>query len=289
MGSVLITGGAGSLGVELALLLVKDGHNIRVFDLPGLDYSPFENVSRVEVVCGNITDPATIKDAASGVDSVIHLAALLPPVSEGDWEKTEAVNVAGTGNLLKAVREDNGEAHFIFSSSVATYGDTTAEGEPLDAGREQRPNDFYSRSKVESEQLVVESGLPYTVLRISGIAIPAFLEPPAIWPFMHDQRMEFVCRNDVITALFNCVGNREAMNRVFNIAGGPTWQIRGHQYVKALFDLMGVLPEEAHYMDRPGWFDWYRTDDSQAVLDYQQTDFPGFISRVEQAVKELLG
>lgn len=289
MGSVLITGGAGSLGVALALLLADDGHSVRVFDLPGLDYSPFENVPRTEVVCGDITDPATVRDAAAGVDSVIHLAALLPPVSEGDWERTEAVNVAGTGNLLNAVREDNGEAHFIFSSSVATYGDTTAENEPLDAGREQRPSDFYSRSKVESEKLVVESGLPYTVLRISGIAIPAFLEPPAIWPFMRHQRMEFVCRDDVITALLNCVGNRGAVNRVFNIAGGATWQMRGHQYVKALFDLMGVLPEEASYMDRPGWFDWYRTDDSQAVLDYQQTDFPGFINRVEQAVKELLG
>ena len=289
MSYVLITGGGGSLGTILALMLRDEGHAIKVFDLPGLDFSLIEDKPGIEIFTGNITDIDTLKEAVSDVDTVIHLAALLPPVTEEDWERTESVNVAGTENLLKAVCEQKGEAHFIFSSSVATYGDTIDEKEPLSADRELGPNDFYSKSKVLAEKLVMESGLSYSVLRISGIAIPAFLEPPAVWPFGRDQRMEFLSRDDVVTALFNCVGNEAMRDRIFNIAGGATWQMMGHEYVTALFDLMGVPAEEAVYLEVPGWFHWYQTDDSQAALTYQNTTFQDFLNRLAQAIQELLG
>ena len=56
MSNVLITGGGGSLGSEIALLLSGEGHRINVFDLPGLDYSPLENKQGIEIYTGNITD-----------------------------------------------------------------------------------------------------------------------------------------------------------------------------------------------------------------------------------------
>lgn len=289
MGVALITGGAGSLGAELALLLNERGRGVRVLDLPNLDYSRLKAAPGIEVCGGDITDRAFLDGAAHNVDCIIHLAALLPPAAEEDWARTEAVNIEGTRNLLEAVRAQNSEAHFIFSSSVAAYGDTTMEEEPLMPGRELKPSDFYSRSKALAEGLVVGSGLPYTVLRISGIVIPAILEPPPVWPFTRKQRMEFVCRGDVAAALFNCVRNRAARDRIFNIAGGATWQMRGHQYVEALFNIMGVPPEEAGYLERPGWFDWYHTADSHAILNYQHTTFQTFLERVERAMRELMG
>jgi len=288
MSHILITGGGGSLGSELALLLNGEGHRIRVFDLPGLDYSSLQSKPGIEISTGNITDIDTLMEATPGIDTVIHLAALLPPVAEEDWEKTEAVNVTGTVNLLEAVCERNDGAHFVFSSSVATYGDTSDEEGPLSADRGQKPNDYYSRGKVLAEREVMESGLTYTVLRISGIAIPAFLEPPAVWPFMRDQRMEFVCRDDVVSALRNCVDCDGARDKVLNIAGGATWQMAGHEYVSSLFERMGVSEEMAAYMETPGWFHWYETDESQAVLNYQNTTFPGFLDRLAQAIRELL-
>ena len=120
MSNILITGGGGSLGAELALLLSKKGHPVKVFDLPGLDFNLIKNKPGIEIFTGNITDINTLGEAVSDVDTVIHLAALLPPIAENDWQKTESVNVTGTENLLKAVREQNDKAHIILSSSVAT-------------------------------------------------------------------------------------------------------------------------------------------------------------------------
>ena len=288
MSNVLITGGGGSIGAELALLLREAGHHIKVFDLPGLDYNLLESKQDIDIFTGNITEIDTLRDVTSDVDTVIHLAALLPPVTEKDWQKTESVNVTGTENLLQAVREQNDRAHFILSSSVATYGDTSGEDAPLSADHVQGPNDFYSKSKVLAEGLVIASGLSYSVLRISGIAIPAFLEPPAVWPFMGDQRMEFVCRDDVVTALCNCVANEAVRDKVFNIAGGATWRMLGREYVTALFGLMGVPAEMAVYMETPGGFHWYETDESQAALTYQNTRFQDFLDRLETAIQELL-
>jgi nucleoside-diphosphate-sugar epimerase len=270
-------------------MLREEGHHIKIFDLPGLDYSSLEDKSGIEVFTGDITQIETIREAASDVNTVIHLAALLPPVTEEDWRRTESVNVVGTENLLKAVGEQKGEVHVIFSSSVAVYGDTIDEKEPLSADHEPGPNDFYSKSKVLAEKLVMGSGVSYTVLRISGIAIPAFLEPPAVWPFRRDQRMEFISRDDVVTTLFNCVGNEAVRDKVFNIAGGATWRMIGYEYVTALFDLMGVPAEEAVYLEAPGWFHWYQTDDSEAALTYQNTTFQDFLKMLAKAIQELLG
>jgi nucleoside-diphosphate-sugar epimerase len=286
---VLITGGGGSLGTKLALMLREEGHTIKIFDLPGLDYGSLEDKPGIEIFTGDIAHRETLLDAASGVDTVIHLAALLPPVTEEDWRRTESVNVVGTENLIKAVGGQNRDAHFIFSSSVAVYGATIDENEALSADHDPGPNDFYSKSKVLAEKLAMGAGVSYTVLRISGIAIPAFLEPPAVWPFMRDQRMEFISRDDVVTALFNCVGNEAVRDKVFNIAGGETWQMMGYEYVTALFDLMGVPAEEAVYLETPGWFHWYQTDESQAALTYQNTTFQDFLDRLAKAIQELLG
>lgn len=285
---VLITGGGGSLGAELALLLSRKGRSVRIFDLPGLDYSLLSEVPMVEVFCGNITDKSALRQAACDVGTVIHLAALLPPVTEEDWVRTEVINVEGTANLLETVREENKEAHFIFSSSVTVYGNADGTNGPLVTDHELRPGSYYARSKALAEKLVIASKLPYTILRISGVAIPAFLEPPPIWPFNREQRIEFVCREDVITALYNSVDNNDAHRKVFNIAGGKTWRMPGYHYVESIYNLMGVPPEEARYLEHPGDFAWYDTSDSQAVLQYQQTTHQTFLNKLEQAVRNAL-
>ena len=56
MKRILITGGAGSVGREVATCLAARGHRVRVFDLPGCDFGPFEHVAQVQIVKGDIRD-----------------------------------------------------------------------------------------------------------------------------------------------------------------------------------------------------------------------------------------
>ena len=287
MKRVLVTGGAGSIGVDLSRHLSGDGNIVRVLDLPVCDFSSLEDIDGVEIIAGDITKETDLKNALAEVDTVVHLAAILPPKSEEDKGRTNLVNVNATKAILEMMRQTP-SSHLVFASSVTTYGDTTKEEPPIYASYAGNPGSIYARSKIDAERIIRDSGCPYTILRISGISIPMFMEPPEVWPFTPEQRMEFVNRDDVVTAIFQSVVRDQARNAVFNIAGGPSWQMRGKEYVQAIFDIMGVPAEEALYLDKAGSFDWYDTSESQSILEYQKTPFPRFIQLLEQDVAALM-
>jgi UDP-glucose 4-epimerase len=289
MSKILITGGAGSVGRELTQSLVEQGRHVRVFDLPVCDFSALEALAGTEIVKGDITDPATVRTAVEGVDTILHLAALLPPVSERDRDKTFAVNVGGTGTLVDAIQHMGGRSRLVFASTVATYGNTMDDDPPIRVDHPQGFVDIYGESKIAAERRILEAGIPYTILRISGIVIPALLEPPDPWPFMREQRMEFVARADVVAACLAAVQQEETVNRVFNIAGGETWQMRGHEYVEKVFELLDVPEEDASYRQTPWWSDWYDTTESQTTLGYQHITFPRYLELLDQAIMEALG
>lgn len=288
MAKVLITGGAGSLGLRLSLALCERGYQVNVFDLPQCDYQWAEGRENVRVIKGDIRDDQAVEEALAGIDTVMHLAALLPPNSERNRERTWEINVGGTQVVLEACRRQKEPPHLLFASSVSTYGDTSREEPPVRVTRSQRPLDIYGESKVAAEGLILPSALPYTILRISGIAVPAFLDPPEVWPFTAQQRIEFIAVGDLVTCLVSLVGRREAYGKALNIAGGPSWQVSGEEYVRRFCETMELPAEEACFSDQPGWLDWYDTAESQALLSYQGTSLDRFHQLLRSAVEEAL-
>ena len=289
-GATLITGGAGSVGRQLVEMFAAAGRPVRVFDLPMMDFTGLEDRDGIEIARGDITDSDGVRAAVSGVDAVLHLAAILPPNSERDRDLTFRVNVAGTQNIIDAMEATNPDARLVFTSSISTYGDTSAEDPPVRTSHAQSAIDIYADSKIEGERLIRDSSLDNaTVLRIAAIAVPAFLEPPTPWPFMEGQRVEMVHRDDVADALFASASAPDAGDKVFNIGGGPTWQLRGRDYVRDFFDVMGAPVELATYRDAPGWVDWYDTDDSQRILGYQNRSYQHYIGEMQAIIQKMMG
>ena len=285
--TILVTGGAGSLGLELVLNLARAGHRVRALDLPHCDFSAIEAQDRASAWPGSITDAVMMQKAVDGVDLVIHLAALLPPASELNRERTMAINVDGTGALLAALAGCAPDAHLVLASSVCVYGMPRQDAEIIDIARPTAPVDIYGESKVRAEELVRRSGLAHTILRISGIAVAAFLAPPEVWPFEADQPIEFVSRRDVQRALLGCVDAGPA-NATYHVAGGQSWRMTGRTYASAMNEALGLDAEDAAYLSQPGTFCWYDTAASQTWLGYQQTSFEQFRAFLEQAVADAL-
>ena len=283
---LLITGGAGSIGRELAEKALSQGNEVTIFDLPQANYEGLEGKKCITVIKGSINDLTAVRQAVKGVDAVIHLAALMPHLCT-DRERTMLVNVGGTKTVLDALTAEGRDACFVFSSSVATYGDTTKLEPPVRITNPQHALDLYAESKIEAEKVVLGSGIPYTILRISGVVVPAFYDPNP-WQFMKEQRIELINRTDAVTALYNAALTKDARNKVFNIAGGKEWQMLGYQWAERHMHVLGFPPEEAIYMDTPGWFDWYDTAESQAVLKYQNTSVDEFFELLAKAVEEFL-
>ena len=285
---VLVTGAGGSLGRQVCRELLRRGHDLRAADIPAVDLSEFAGVA--ETAAADVRDADFVARLTSDVDAVVHLAALLPPASERDRSLTMAVNLEGTRNVLAGLAAAGRPGHLVFASSVSTYGDTTAEEPPVRSDHPLRPLDVYAESKIAGEALIrSQAGVPWTALRVAGISVPAFLEPPAVWPFQAEQRVEFVNRDDVALAMANCVGNEAAHGRALTIAGGASWRMLGRDYVKAHFDVYGADPEEAEYRSEPGWMDWYDTSESEALLRYQRTSFRDYVDLLTQAIEAAMG
>ena len=287
-GVVLVTGGAGSVGRMLVEKLVADGQAVRIFDLPFMDFEGLEDRDGIEIVKGDITDAAQVADAIKGVGSVVHLAALLPPNSERDRDRTFGVNVGGTENIIKAMESGAPDATLIFTSSISTYGTTMDEEPPVRVDHPQSAIDIYADSKIVGERMVRESSLNWIAMRIAGIMVPAFMEPPSPWPFVAEQRVEMVHRDDVVDALFASVNAPEAANKVLNIAGGPTWQMRGEDYARDFYGFMGAPFEDVDYRESPGWVDWYDTEESQCLLGYQNRSYEHYSDEMRAIIEAMM-
>ncbi len=286
--TVLVSGGAGSVGRRVAIRLHREGHSVRVFDLPDLDYTGLEGMPGLEIIRGDITGTDSIRPALENVGAVIHLAAVLPPASEEDRDLTFKVNVAATLSLAEEMNRFAADAPFVFSSSVNTYGDTTENEPPVTVDRAQHGSNVYAESKIAAEKGLREICPHAIILRISGISVPEFMEPPAVWPFTSDQRIEFVHRDDVVTALCSSVSEQGARGQVFNVAGGTSWRKTGRSYVKDYYDLLGVPIEEASFQESPGFFDWYDTAQSQRVLRYQTTSYEDYLQQIRDEYRHLI-
>ena len=145
----LITGGAGFIGSHLVEELRRRGETVRVAD----DFSSGlrENVpDGVELVEGDIADPAVAARAVAGADYVLHQAAI-PSVarSVADPAKSHRANVDGTLQVLLAAR-DAKVKRVIFAGSSSEYGDSPTL--PKHEGMPVAPKSPYALQKVVGEE-----------------------------------------------------------------------------------------------------------------------------------------
>lgn len=131
----LVTGALGCIGAWTVRTLVRDGATVTGFDLGSdprrlrLIMSP-EELSRVRLVTGDITDLAALESAvdAHGITNVIHLAALQVPFCRADPPLGARVNVLGTINVFEAVkRRADGMAPVVYTSSIGMYAADDAD------------------------------------------------------------------------------------------------------------------------------------------------------------------
>lgn len=171
---VLLTGADGFIGSHLAERLVRDGHDVRALVIYNsldswgwLDSAPHDVLSQIEIVPGDIRDPALMMTAVSGCDAVLHLAALIAiPYSYVAPDLYVQTNIQGTLNLLNAARAAN-VTRFIHTSTSEVYG--TARYVPMDEGHPLQGQSPYSASKIGADQMAnsffASFGLPVVTIR----------------------------------------------------------------------------------------------------------------------------
>src|SRR5829696_4180365 len=153
---VLITGGAGFLGINLIRHLLARGYEISCLVVQEYDYP--DKVS-IETIKGHIRDKALVNRAMEGVDLVVHTAAALPLYSPEDIYTTD---VEGTRNVLEAARR-HGVERVVHVSSTAVYG--IPYHHPLYETDKLEGVGPYGQAKIQAEMICLE-------YRARGMVVP---------------------------------------------------------------------------------------------------------------------
>ncbi len=163
--NILITGGAGFLGRQLAETLARAGRIALDDEACATNEHPIGRITCFDVVAGtaegrgvvnvagDITDPKAVSgmvDADTGV--VIHLAAVVSGTAEADFDLGMRVNVDGTRNLLEACRHAGHQPRVLFSSSVAVFGGELPK--TVTDSTTPTPQGSYGAQKLIGEMLV---------------------------------------------------------------------------------------------------------------------------------------
>ena len=153
-GHIVVTGGAGFLGTNIAVALAERGIDVLVFDnlsrahvRKNLSWLQQHYGSRLSVRIGDVRDAAGVADAVRGARAVIHLAAQVAVTTSVDDPTTDfEVNARGTLNVLEAVRRVAPHAPVLFASTNKVYGKLIGFEALARAGLRYMPRDPVRRT-----------------------------------------------------------------------------------------------------------------------------------------------
>jgi CDP-paratose 2-epimerase len=200
-GPVLVTGGAGFIGCNLADRLAQKGHDVIILDAlaragveTNLEWLKERHGAKIHAIIADVRDEEALAKGVREASAVFHMAAqvavttsLVDPLDDFD------INIRGTLALLEAVRRRGERVPVVFASTNKVYGDladieliqeddrwTPADPLVRDQGiSERRPLDFhtpYGCSKGAADQYVLDYarsyGLPTAVIRMSCVYGP---------------------------------------------------------------------------------------------------------------------
>jgi nucleoside-diphosphate-sugar epimerase len=163
---ILITGGAGFLGINLIRYLDERGYALASLDVEEFDYPERD---RVELIKGDIRDKALLDRAMEGVDFVVHTAAALPLYASEDIYTTD---VEGTRNILDAALRHEVK-RVVHVSSTAVYG--IPDHHPLYETDKLEGVGPYGQAKIQAEMICLEyraKGLVMPVIRPKSFVGP---------------------------------------------------------------------------------------------------------------------
>lgn len=222
---ILVTGGAGFLGINAVRYLLDRSFDMVSLDLAEFDYEDVKD--KIKVIKGDIRDKEDVDQSMEGVDIVIHTAAALPLYTP---EEIYSTDIEGTKNLLESAANNNVK-RFIHISSTAVYG--IPDHHPLFEDDKLDGVGPYGKSKIEAENLCIDyrnKGMCVPIIRPKSFVGPERLGVFALfydWAYTgHNfpmigngmNRYQLLDVEDLCGAINSCIElDEDSVNDTFNI------------------------------------------------------------------------
>jgi len=281
--NVLITGGAGFIGAYIAKELLKNGHNVIIYDSfvqyisPLMsNYQEFLNLrfreikDKVKIIRGDTRNKVDLRRCIIQTKPkvIIHLAALpIADLSNTHTEEALGSIISGTVNVFDIMKEVDFVTSFIYASSSMVYGDF--EPEPAKEEHPKKPKDIYGGTKMAGE-IMTESygrrfGMEYTIIRPSAVYGPTDVNRRVSQIFIENamtgkelilhnggtSRLDFTYVEDCAHGFVLAALSENAKNEIFNITRGEARSLREYADILKQYFPHLRIKEEASNVFRP--------------------------------------
>jgi len=215
---IAITGGSGFIGKQLVNRHIQQGDQVRL-----LSRKPLLEDTSVQYFLGDLSSPnVNLSDFLDGVDILYHCAGEVSNES-----LMQELHVNGTQRLADAAQGKIGR--WVQLSSVGAYG--VCRDGTITEDSEERPFGVYERTKTESDKIVIDSGIPYVILRPSNVfgkdmpnqSLRGLLYAVSKGLFFftgkeNESLVNYIHVEDVVEALMRCSSDDKALGEVFNLS-----------------------------------------------------------------------
>jgi nucleoside-diphosphate-sugar epimerase len=246
---ILVTGAAGFTGGHLCERLTREGHAVRALVRRPERCSGLTRWG-VEVVPGDLRDPASLRKATQGIDVVYHIAALFRPENVSRKEMWET-NVQGTRNILEASVKA-GVRRFVHCSTVGVHGDI--KDPPANEESPYGPGDHYQESKAEGERVALryaaDGRLAVVVMRPGGIYGPRDLRFLKLFKGIRNRGFvmlgsgevmyQMIYIDDLIDGILRCGTHDSAAGNVYILTGDEPVTL--NRLVRVIAEVLAVSP-----------------------------------------------
>jgi len=254
---IFVTGGAGFIGIDLCKKLTLL-HKVTVYDnFSNSNKENFPTMKNTTLIIGDILDNSKLLDSMKNHDIVIHLAAKTDVIdSIHNPDNTFQTNVQGTQNVLDSCKS-NDISKIIITSSAAVYQNSDISVDELSTTKPLSP---YGQSKLDMENITVQSEINYIILRLFNVygngqtsgVIANFrkniLENTPLTIFGDGKAIrDFIHIDDVVDAI---ILSMKSTSGIYNIASGYGTSISNLS--KLLIQLSGKNSEIIYKSARGG-------------------------------------
>ncbi len=290
--TVLVTGAFGNLGQMVLAELKRRNFRVLAMDLD--NPANRKVAARMEALCDELVwgDLRTVdfKPLLQGCIAVIHLAAVLPPVTDRAPALAHDINVKATLRLIADIENRVKQPLLIYPSSVTVFGYPEPVTKLMRADDAVAPSDNYTQHKVEVEQALAASKISWCVLRV-GVSVDARTLGAdrsmmrKLFAVSPDNPLHYVHPRDVALAMVNAINNPRALGKVLLLGGGEDCRVTQHQFLSAALNAMGIkLPREMLGSDRY-YTSWMDAAESQEILQFQQHSFADYQADLRQRLR----
>jgi UDP-glucose 4-epimerase len=299
MTKIIVTGAFGNVGVNVIRELQKSDTEILAIDLETKrnlkTYNDLRKSGEFGVNWLDLTNSEGVKDVLFDFepDIIIHVAAILPPLAYVNPKLARNVNVNATKFLIDTAMQLKKMPKFVFTSSYSVHGPfSPEENAPLLTGDTPvSPRDNYGKYKVECEEMIQKSQLPWVIVRLCAVLnhLPANMKiddslMQLTFSTPLKRKTHAIDSRDVGLALANAA-LRDVSNRIFDIGGDDSWKLTGITLMSNVLSAngLGMLPEKAFRNPNPeikeDWYYeyWVDTEESQKELEYQRYSYSEYL------------